>query len=154
MTNIINLTPHAITFVVEDNKIIFEPSGVIARVSSKTQTVCSKEFYWIKIPVTTTVFGEVENLPKPKENTIFIVSSLVAGRVPDRDDVFIPNESIRDDKGRIIGCLSLGKIWFGKMWEESEDSSLYFLFIWCTQRKHPNILYHSSYLFYAVGFYL
>lgn len=110
MTNIINLTPHAITFVVEDNKIIFEPSGVITRVSSKTETVGSKEFYGIKIPVTTTVFGEVENLPQPKENTVFIVSSLVAGRVPDRQDVFIPNQSIRDDKGRIIGCLSLGKI--------------------------------------------
>lgn len=108
--NIINLTPHAITFVVGDNKIIFDPSGVIARVSSKTETVGSIEFNGISIPVTTTVFGEVENLPQPKEGTIYVVSSLVAGRVPDRDDVFIPNESIRDDKGRIIGCLSLGKI--------------------------------------------
>lgn len=60
--------------------------------------------------MTETVFGEVEGLPETQEGTIYVVSSLVAQRVPNRTDVFIPNESVRDDQGRIIGCKSLGRI--------------------------------------------
>ena len=108
--NIINLTPHAITFVAENEKLVIEPSGSIARVSSTTEKVGEVTVGNFTIPVTSTVFGQVEGLPDPEKDTVFIVSSLVAGRVPDRKDVFIPNQSIRDDKGRIIGCLSLGKI--------------------------------------------
>ena len=106
--NIINLTPHAITFVDENNQIkkVIEPSGNIARVGATTVTVGELA----GIPVTTTEFGEVIGLPDKTSDTIFLVSSLVAGRVPDRDDVFIPNESVRDDKGRIVGCKSLGRI--------------------------------------------
>ena len=111
---ITNLTPHAITFISGENnmqKFIVEPSGVVARVAAHTESIGAiTTDNGFVIPLTTTVFGEVENLPSPEEGTIYVVSSLVAGRVPDRKDVFIPNESVRDDKGRIIGCLSLGKI--------------------------------------------
>lgn len=111
---ILNLTPHALTFISGENNMeryIVEPSGIIARVSSHTEGIGSiTTDDGFTIPLTTTVFGEVENLPSPEEGTIYVVSSLVAGRVPERKDVYIPNESIRDDKGRIIGCLSLGKI--------------------------------------------
>lgn len=106
--NIINLTPHAITFVDANNQIVrtIEASGTIARVSTATKTIDSID----GIPVTITEFGTVENLPEPATDTIFIVSSLVAQRCTDREDVFIPNESVRDIQGRIIGCRSLGKI--------------------------------------------
>lgn len=111
---ITNLTPHAITFISGENnmqKFIIEPSGVIARVAAHTESIGAiTTDNGFVIPLTTTVFGEVKNLPSPEEGTIYVVSSLVAGRVPNRKDVFIPNESIRDDNGRIIGCLSLGKI--------------------------------------------
>ena len=105
---VINLTPHAITFVTDEgNEILtIEPSGNLARVSSTTQVV--GEIYGI--PVTKTVYGEVEGLPAEEEGTIYLVSSMVAQRVPERRDVFIPNESVRDDRGRIIGCKSFGHI--------------------------------------------
>ena len=110
--NIVNLTPHKITFVTDKGNLSIDPSGEIARVSSTTKEVgyiyVSK--FGIKIPTTTTVYGEIEGLPDPKENTIFVVSSLVAQRVPEREDVFIPNESVRDENGRIIGCRSFGHI--------------------------------------------
>lgn len=105
---IINLTPHEVTIVNGDNKLIYDPSGVIARVTAKT--VYTGEVINSFIPVSKTEYGEVENLPEYEEGTVYIVSSLVAQRVPDRKDVFIPNESIRDEKGRIVGCRSLGRI--------------------------------------------
>lgn len=102
-----NLTPHAITFVADNGDVIrkVEPSGILARCSVKTETVGEMD----GIPVTTSVYGAVEGLPEPEDGTIYIVSSLVAQRV-NRDDVFIPNESVRDDQGRIIGCKSLGRV--------------------------------------------
>lgn len=110
---IVNLTPHALNFVGEDGKIILtvEPSGAIARVTAKTVTTGNIEVgVGVCIPVTATDYGEVIGLPASREGVIFVVSSLVAQRCHDRDDVFIPNESVRDEKGRIIGCRSLGRV--------------------------------------------
>jgi hypothetical protein len=114
ITTIVNLTPHTINIVKEDNTILrIEPSGNLARVTTSTEcvdvvTVKTDVNTGFDIPITTTRYGEVEGLPDPTPNTIYVVSSLVAERVPGRRDVFIPNESVRDDKGRIIGCRSLG----------------------------------------------
>lgn len=109
---LVNLTPHAITLMDDNENIIFviEPSGNIARVSVRTERTETFEINNMEIATSKSVYGEVENLPEAEEGVIYIVSSLVAQRVPERSDVFIPNESVRDDKGRIIGCKSLGHI--------------------------------------------
>ena len=101
----VNLTPHAITFITDEGTVEVPPSGIVARVAAKTVAIGEVD----GIAVTTTEFGEVENLPEQSDGVIYITSSLVAQRV-DRDDVFIPNESVRDESGRIIGCRSLGRI--------------------------------------------
>lgn len=111
-----NLTPHAVVFVdSEENPILtVEPSGQVARVSAHIVSVDEKLVKsgesLEKIPVTTTVFGSVEGLPEPEKGVIYLVSSMVAQRVPERTDVFIPNDSVRDERGSIIGCRSLGRI--------------------------------------------
>ena len=106
--NIINLTPHAINIVDNKNQIIkiIEPSKKVARL--KTSTIITG--YLDEIPITQTVFGEIENLPYPQKDTVYVVSSLIAQAAVGRHDIFIPNESVRDNKGRIIGCRSLGRI--------------------------------------------
>ena len=104
--NIINLTPHSVVIVREGGNITIPASGTLARVAARTATVGEID----GIPVTSTEFGEVEGLPAPTPGTAYVVSSIVASRVPDREDVFIPNESVRDENGRIIGCRSLGRI--------------------------------------------
>ena len=108
MKAIINLTPHPIVIVSDDGNVIrtINPAGTIARVSART--IRTGEFDGI--PLSATEFGEVVDLPEPIEDTVFVVSSIVASRVPHRSDVLIPNESVRDEKGRIIGCRSLGHI--------------------------------------------
>lgn len=113
---VINLTPHAITFYLKNPEehtmselLTVQPSGQVARVTAKT-VVIHEGLPGLPIPVTTTAYGEVEGLPAPEEDTIYIVSSLVAQRCRDREDVFIPNESVRDKDGRIVGCCSLGRV--------------------------------------------
>lgn len=108
MADIVNLTPHTITFVAEDGSVLREipASGQLARVSTRTVTIGDVD----GLPVTATEFGEVEGLPSPKPGTAYVVSSLVAQRVPERRDVYIPNEAVRDEKGRIVGCRSLGRV--------------------------------------------
>ena len=106
---VINLTPHDVSFIGDDGSTIItvRPSGQLARVSA--QTVRTGVFI-NGIPVTRTMYGEVEGLPEPKDGTVYIVSSLVAQRCPERDDVFIPNESVRNSEGNIIGCRSFGDV--------------------------------------------
>ncbi|PRR85515.1 hypothetical protein [Clostridium luticellarii] len=64
----------------------------------------------VQIPLSKSVFGEVENLPDPQEDTVFVVSSIVAQAVSGRKDIFIVNDTVRDKNGRIIGCRSLAHI--------------------------------------------
>ena len=105
---IVNLTPHEINFVTDTGERVLDipASGRIARVSVQTSVVGT----FSGIPITQNVYGEVENLPEPQPGTIYVVSLPVAQRVPDRPDVFIPNELVRDGSGVIKGCKSLGHI--------------------------------------------
>lgn len=106
-TTIVNLTPHSINFILPNGeKMEIPASGNLARVSVHTETVGEIN----GIPITISVFGEVEGLPASEDGVVYIVSSLVAQRCGDRQDVFIPNESVRDENGRIVGCRSLGRI--------------------------------------------
>ena len=101
---IINLTPHKVTIVNDDNtiKAEFESQG-IARCSQQTTLVGNVN----GINITSTVFGDVTDLPDEKPNTFFIVSRLVLNACKGtRSDLLVPNELIRDDNGNIIGCKS------------------------------------------------
>lgn len=108
---IVNLTPHTINIrVYDDWSLLFyadiEPSGVIARVSAK-------EFFMNNIngiPVTRTEYGEIENLPAPCEGTVYVVSSIVAARCPERADVFFPGRPVRDNQGQIVACAGLSHV--------------------------------------------
>ena len=106
--NLINLTPHKVTFLDTDNNVIkeIEPSGILARVTANTVSLGMMD----DIPVTATEFGDVYGLPPEDDNHAYIVSSLVAQAAKGRSDIFIPNEAVRDDHGVIIGCRSLGVI--------------------------------------------
>lgn len=106
----INMTPHDIILINGGQKVVIKASGMLARVSTETVRTGEVSVDGMAIPTTETRFGEVEGLPAPEDGTVFVVSSLVAQRCKNRNDVFIPNESIRDDKGRIIGCRSLGRV--------------------------------------------
>ena len=112
---IVNLTPHAITVLKHGEEIaVYEASGSIARCEWKTVAV--REI--AGIPLTETRFGKLylidrdrvkHELPEQQDGTFYIVSALVA-RVAQREDFIIVDDTVRDDKGRIVGCQSFAHV--------------------------------------------
>ena len=100
--NIINLTPHAINIIVNGETTTIESSGTVARVTTEIVPTDNPLLF-------TQQFGDVQGLPEPQDNTIFIVSALVLARVPHRTDVFAPltAQAFRNDAGQIIGVPGL-----------------------------------------------
>lgn len=75
----VNCTPHALTL---NDGTVIAASGNVARVSASftefdADGVCQQ------------VFGDVEGIPAPAENTIYIVSALVLA-ASDREDLVAP----------------------------------------------------------------
>lgn len=101
---VINLTPHPINILDENNKIIKTyPSKGIARV----YTIRTRKRFTIEdIPVWTKEFGEVNDLPIYSFGIFYIVSQIVKSALPLRDDLLVPDDIIRDNVGTIIGCKS------------------------------------------------
>jgi hypothetical protein len=108
--NVVNCTPHDVNLVTENGNITFPKSGIIPRLTESQQKINSVTVNGIEIDIMKKSFLEPEGLPEPKEGTIYIVSALVAGAIKDRDDLVIPNDTIRDDKGNIVGCKNLARI--------------------------------------------
>lgn len=108
MTVKINLTPHDVSIVVGDRTEVIKSSG-LARCAEKTVQVSLVDGW---IPVFETEYGEVSGLPEPAEDTIYIVSAIVAksNEVKSRTDVYVPAKTIRDANGVIIGCIGLNKV--------------------------------------------
>ena len=75
------------------------PDGTVASVSSTSIEIAGGCGVF---GLVATVYGEVTGLPDPVADTIFIVSSMVASRVTDRDDVVSPGELVSDDIGMPI----------------------------------------------------
>lgn len=105
---IVNLTPHEVVIVNGSKEVIrrFPASGSLARVTTSTEVVGNID----GIDITRTVFSEVYGLPEVAEDTYYIVSLAVAQRATDRSDLLVPNGSVRDEQGRIIGCTSLARV--------------------------------------------
>ena len=111
MTKFLNLTPHALVLRAADGTdTTIAPSGTIARVGT---TPGAQVGELNGIPLFGTIaFGEVEGLPAPAAETVYIVSGLVGGRVVGRTDVVVPGTgpndgAVRNDKGHIIAVTRL-----------------------------------------------
>jgi hypothetical protein len=132
---LVNLTPHVLNIIVGDETLNLQPSGTVARVATKEETVglapsteCSHcggfgeieapemgsqgsykcECSGMSIPIVKTSFGEVEGLPEPQKGTYYVVSRLVltASR---RGDLLAPGQLVRNKEGQPIGCKGLSR---------------------------------------------
>lgn len=96
---LINLTAHTINEVTTGASI--PPSGRVARVKASTKKV--DEF--LGYPIFESTFGEVEGLPEPEPETMYIVSALCMNACSNRDDLLSPGNLLRDENGRPAGCI-------------------------------------------------
>lgn len=106
MTQIKNFTPHPITICNNAGEVIrvIQPEGLVRL---KAVTVPAGEIDGV--PVTKTEFGTPEGMPEFKEGVFIVVSQLVKTALPSRSDLLVPAEVVRDEKGNIVGCKSLGR---------------------------------------------
>jgi len=105
---VVNKTPHAVHIVDENSQVVrtYEKGdGQIRLAVTTVQDVPLVD----GTPTSRTNFGEPEGLPEFKQGTFYIVSQLVKSTLPDRIDLLVPAEVVRDEKGNIIGCKSLGR---------------------------------------------
>ena len=103
-STIINATPHEVRLVDANGNLLASfPPQILIRL--KAETVRDGEINGI--PISRTVFGEPEGLPPQQPGVYYIVSQLVKNAI-NRSDLLVPAEVLRDEKGNIIGCQSLG----------------------------------------------
>lgn len=108
--SVVNLTPHTVNIVDESNVIVASyPSAGIARVNTIKQIVGEID----GVAVKAVSYGEIDGLPEPDGETIYIVSMVVASAVFGRDDVVspdtAPDSTVRDASGQIIGVRNFAR---------------------------------------------
>ena len=108
MIKMINLTPHEVTIFAQDGSTVLHtvPSSGVARAYQAREQIGEIN----GIPVCKTAYGAVEGLPTQEDGTIYIVSVLTAQAAKGRDDLYIVDDTVRDDAGRILGCKALAQI--------------------------------------------
>lgn len=108
---IVNLTPHALNFLDAENRVILTvPSSGVARAAQRRENIGTVDVDGVTLPVTRSAFGAVDGLPAPEAGTIYVVSAITAQAVQEREDVFIVDDSVRDENGRIIGVCGLARV--------------------------------------------
>lgn len=108
MQKVVNMTPH--------NVNILDDRGEVIRVYKAGQSQIRLSSSLVKdipledgTPTVKTIFGDPEGLPEFREDTFFIVSQMIKNALPNRSDLLVPSEVVRDSTGTIIGCKSLSK---------------------------------------------
>lgn len=111
---IINLTQHAINLKVADAALDIPPSGVEAKIATRSvaKDPLQVEGLLVPLPVVGTEFGDLENLPPPQEGVVYVAGLVVAQAAAKlgRRDVYSP-DVLRNDKGQPIGAKGLVAHW-------------------------------------------
>lgn len=100
---LINTTPHPININTLGGVITLPKSQSPARVTASSEIVTTLN----GIDIYLETLGEVFDLPASEDGVYLLVSRMVASACPDRTDLFVPGQLVRDEDGRIIGCKGL-----------------------------------------------
>lgn len=106
--SVINKTPHAVNIVDANGSITKTYDKGDSQIRLAVKTVADEPLT-DGTPTSKTQFGDPEGLPDFQEGVFYIVSQLVKNALPNRTDLLVPAEVVRDNAGNIIGCKSLGR---------------------------------------------
>jgi hypothetical protein len=112
MTTIVNRTPHVVRILVDplmgrsvDLVRTIEPTFPTPRTATAREAVSVID----GIPIDRVIYGGVVDLPPPEPGVFLIVSLMVAQAVPQRKDLLVPGEVVRDAAGGISACKGLSR---------------------------------------------
>lgn len=113
--NVVNLTPHPVTLVRGDTALTIPPSGTVCRAAELVTELGAIEVDGLgPVPVRRVEYGAPEGLPEPAPETLYLVSALAAAAIrrhcPERDDVVVVADPVRDQDGRIVGARALARV--------------------------------------------
>lgn len=109
-----NYTPHAITLYVGDLMLFEIPSHGCARCEEERTVVGEVGINGERYPICRTTYGAVRGLPPPHSGIKYVVSHPVAlwakFHHPERDDLLVVDDPVRDEDGQVIGCRALSHL--------------------------------------------
>jgi len=111
--NLVNLTPHDVHLYVGEAKVAtFEKAASPARASQSAKAVGEVNVEGHLIPIVSVTYGDLQDVPPVKDDTMYIVS-VIAGQAmlaSGRTDFLIVHDTVRDDKGQIVGCRGFARL--------------------------------------------
>lgn len=108
---VVNLTPHIVRLVGDGVTVELAPAGPPARVVLRPDRVDGAvRIGPLMVPLKRTAASPaVTGVPPRSPGVLLIVARAVAEALPDRDDLFYPHDTLRDDRGVVVGCRSLAR---------------------------------------------
>jgi hypothetical protein len=108
---LINLTPHPIRVFGPRDELVAELPCTATPARRDEDIRPSGELLVgrTSVPLLTLQYGPVLDLPEPRPNTCFVVSRIIADACPDRDDLIVPSDLVRDEHGNPIGCRAFAR---------------------------------------------
>jgi hypothetical protein len=104
-----NCTPHPIHLLLGVNTRVTIPSAVqSARVEVSRTKIADLSLAALGVEHNATIYraayGQVSGLPPAEEGLFLVVSRMVAEASPHRTDLLVPEDTVRDEEGNIVGC--------------------------------------------------
>lgn len=110
-TAVVNHTPHTVVIVCEDGRLwelpAVQPIPRYTEVRTHVGTVPGPD--GARVAVTQTRLGDPVDVPPYLPGTLRIVSRMVAASLPGRQDLVCPDDLVRDEGGRVVGCRALAR---------------------------------------------
>jgi len=103
--NLVNLTPHVIRLHLASG-VREIPSAGVLRLTEEIEPQGDID----GIPLVSKRLGAADELPPRERGTCYIVSLPAAQACCERQDFLIPDDYIRDEGGRIVGCRRLARV--------------------------------------------
>ncbi|MDG1314032.1 MAG: hypothetical protein P8P29_00730 [Flavobacteriaceae bacterium] len=100
-----NLTPHTVNLLDQGGQeiMVITSQGESPRLQSTMTDAGDVAGY----PLVRQEFGETTGLPEAEEGVLILVSRLVLAANPERKDLGVPVQFVRDTEGRILGCQAI-----------------------------------------------
>lgn len=111
--SLINCTPHVVVVIDGDHSITVAPSGILPRVAMTSTQVGDVTVDGHVVPILETSYGEIQDLPAPTADTVYVVSALVVAAAKaagfNRGDLVSPTGQQRNAAGQVIGCTGFSR---------------------------------------------